>query len=164
MATYQAIAAVSAALRGLLADSAIPGVAPAEFQVVNADSLQSPMSDGVAILLYRVSLSTTSRNPAARGLAFDLHYLVAAWNADPIRQQLLLGWAARVFEDVPILTAEILNRHAPSPAVFQTGENVELSAEAVGAQDEAAVWSAVKALQQPAICYAARGVRIETRS
>jgi len=154
MATHQAIAAVSATIRALIAGAAIPETAGAEFQVVNADSLQSPMADGVAVFLYRVTVNSAARN------AVDLHYLVNACSADPIRQQLLLGWAIHVLDATPILTASVLNQHAPAPGVFQADERVELAAEVLTIQDEANVWNAVRALQQPSAAYVARGVRM----
>jgi hypothetical protein len=161
MATYQAIAAVSATIRALLAGAAIPAIAGAEFQVVNADSLQSPMADGVAVFLYRIGLNPALRSiPGRPSLAVDLHYLVNAHSADPIRQQLLLGWSAHVLQATPLLTASMLNQHAPEPGAFPADENVELTAEALAIQDEAAVWNSVHALQQPSIAYVARGVRI----
>jgi Pvc16 N-terminal domain len=152
MATYQAIAAVSASIRALLAGAAIPEIAGAEFQVVNADSLQSPMADGVAVFLYRVAV-----NPAARN-AIDLHYLVSGYSADPIRQQLLLGWAIHVLDGTPVLTASMLNQHGPG--AFQPEENVQLTPEVLTIQDEASVWNAVRALEQPSAPYVAHGVRI----
>ncbi|MCU1238723.1 MAG: hypothetical protein JWP63_6690 [Candidatus Solibacter sp.] len=154
MATYQAIAAVSAAIRGVLASAAIPEIAGAEFQVVNADSLQSPMADGVAVFLYRVTESAVIRTRRT----LDLHYLINAWSADPIRQQLLLGWAIQVLDGTSILTPSLLN--AASPGVFQPDESVQLMAETLAMQDESALWNAVRALQQPSAAYLARGVRI----
>jgi hypothetical protein len=161
MAKYQAIAAVSATIRALLADAATPAVAGAEFQVVHADSLQSPMADGVAVLLHRITANTALRRaPGTPGFAADLHYLVNAWSADPLRQQLLLGWAIHVLEATPILSASALNLHAQDAGTFGPDENIELAAESLAIQDEAAVWTAVRALQQPSVAYVARGVQI----
>jgi Pvc16 N-terminal domain len=163
LATYQAIAAVSAALRALLSNAAIPPISGAEFLVVNADSLQSPMADGLGVFLYRASVNTAIHTvPGRPSLALDLHYFVTAWSGDPIRQQLLLGWAARRLEDSPILTSAMLNQHAPAPGVFRPDESVELAAESLNIQDEVSVWNAVKALQQPSVTYVARGVRIDS--
>jgi len=156
VATYQALAAVSAAIRGVLTSAVIPEIAGAEIQVVNTDSLQSPMADGVAVLLYRVT-----PNPAMRGqLALDLHYLVNAWSADPIRQQLLLGWAIHVLEATPILSSSFLNQHTEAPGVFQPDEHVELSSETLTMDDESSLWSSVHALPQPSVAYVARGIRV----
>jgi hypothetical protein len=164
LAKYQAIAAVSATLRGVLADSVIPEIAGAEFQVVNADTLQSPMADGVAVFLYHVAANAAPLNGPPRsdpGLVLELHYLVTAWAADPIRQQVLLGWAARVLEAVPILSASVLNQHAPATGVFQAAESIRLTAGSLSLQDEASIWGAAKVLPQPSIHYVATGVRLD---
>ncbi len=167
MATYQAIAAVSAAIRGLLENSVTLEIAGAEVKLVNADILQSPMADGVGIFLYRISTDPTIHRPGPPGppirpvLAENLHYLVTAWSPDPVRQQVLLGWALRVIEDSPLLSASLLNQHGPAPNIFSPGDSVELAAEALSIQDESEIWHAAKAWQQPSISYVARGVRIE---
>jgi hypothetical protein len=160
LATYQAIAAVSAALRGLLTGAANPEIAGAEFQVVNGDTLQSPMADGVALFLCQVAVNNSARTgPPA--LAVDLHYLIAAWAADPIRQQVLLGWAAHVLQGTPVLNASMLNPQAPAPPVFRGEESVRLVATPIAMQDETAIWNAARALQQPSLHYVATGVRID---
>ncbi len=164
MATYQAIAAVSTAMRVLLETSVTPETAGAEFKVVNADSLQSPIADGVGIFLYRVTADPVVHGlqpPDRHFLAMSPHYLVIAWSPDTVRQQMLLGWALRVFEDSPLMSATFLNQNGPAPDVFRPDEKVELISETLTIQDEVAIWNAAKAWQQPSVAYVCRGVRIE---
>jgi hypothetical protein len=120
MASYPAIAATSDALLGLLRTASIGG----EFDGVTfahygSASFQSPMSLGLSLYLYRISVSST-RNLCPRisadGTRFrppiplDAHFLVTAWASDPIKQQRMLGFAIRTIEDTPILPAGVLNQ------------------------------------------------------
>ena len=166
MATYQAIAAVSAAVRALLEHAVTSAVAGAEVRVVNSEGLHARPADGVTIYLHRVTANTMVRGAPGRhgraGLALDLHYLITAWATDPIRQQSLLGWALRVLEDTAVLTAHALNEQAPGPDVFKADESVELVLEPLSIQDDTAIWNAAGARFETSASYIARGVRIDS--
>ena len=69
MATYQALAATSSAIVGLLASAAAsPGAefAGLPIQVCRAEDLQKPMSEGLSLYLHRVVVSTEHRNRLPR--------------------------------------------------------------------------------------------------
>ena len=172
MATYPAIAATSDAVLGLLQSAAVgtefDGVAFAHYQ---SGDFESPMSDGVSLYLYRVTVSS-NRNlpPQVRPdgrryrppIPLDVHYLVTAWAETAVRQQRMLGFAIRTLEDTPILPAGVLNQHSPEPNVFRPEETVELVYENLTVQDIGYIWDVAQTKEQPSATYTARMVEIES--
>lgn len=172
MARYSAIAATSEAILGLLQSAAVgsefDGVQFAHYQ---ASDLESPMSEGVSLYLYRITVSANRNLPPPLGrdgrryrppIPLDLHFLVTAWAGDAIKQQRLLGFAIRVLEDTPVLPAGVLNQHGPEPDVFRPAETVELVFELLSVQDAGYVWDVAQTKEQPSATYVARMVEIES--
>jgi hypothetical protein len=173
MATYPAIAATSEAILGLLQSAAVGGeFDTVEFGHYQTGNLASPMSEGISLYLYRVTVSANRNLPPPRGpdgrryrppIPLDLHFLVTAWAETAIRQQRLLGFAIRTLEDTPILPAGVLNQHSPEPNVFRPEETVELVFEGVTIQDFGYIWNVAQTKEQPSATYVARMVEIESR-
>jgi hypothetical protein len=172
MATYPAIAATSEAVLGLLQSATLGTEFDAvEFAHYQANSFESPMSDGVSLYLYRVTVSANRNQPPHVGpdgrryrppLPLDVHFLVTAWAETAIRQQRLLGFAIRTLEDTPILPAGVLNQHGPEPDVFRPEESVELVYETLSVQDVSYIWEVAQTKEQPSAPYVARMVQIES--
>jgi hypothetical protein len=172
MAAYPAIAATSQAVLGLL-ESAAPGseFAGTRFEHYGADDLNEPMSEGVSLWLYRVTINTVRRSLPPRvdsdgtrflpSLPLDLHYMLVAWG-QPLKQQRLLGWCARVIQDTPILPVGLLNHYGPEPDTFGPEEAVELVWESLSQQDIYDIWDVAKSHAQPSISYLARMIEIES--
>ncbi len=172
MASYPAIAAMSEAVLGLLRTASIGGEFDGvQFAHYGSANFQSPMSVGLSLYLYRLSVSLT-RNLAWRVSAdgvrsrppipLDAHFLLTAWADDPIKQQRMLGFAIRTLEDTPILPAGVLNQHSPEPDVFRPDETVELVFEAVSVQDASYIWEVAQTKEQPSATYVARMIEIES--
>ena len=137
MATHQAIAAVSLALKGLL-DRGLPKeeFPDAKIELLRPADFAGGMAEGISLLLYRVSINGTQRNLppriAADGMRFrpplpiDLHYLLSAWADDADIQQSLLAWAVRVLEDTPRLSGSVINPFMAAPPAFRADESIEL--------------------------------------
>jgi hypothetical protein len=172
MAQYPAIAATSEAILGLLQSAVVggefDGVAFAHYQAKN---FESPMTEGVSLYLYRLTVSSNRNLPPRDGrdgrrykppLPLDLHFLVTAWADDAVKQQRLLGFAIRTLEDTPILPAGVLNQHGPEPDVFRPEETVELVFEGLSVQDTSYVWEVAQTKEQPSAPYVARMVEIES--
>ena len=172
MATYPAIAATSDAVLGLLQSAAVgtefDGVAFAHYQ---SGDFESPMSDGVSLYLYRVTVSSNRNLPPQVGpdgrryrppIPLDVHYLVTAWAETAVRQQRMLGFTIRTLEDTPILPAGVLNQHSPEPNVFRPEETVELVYESLTVQDVGYIWDVAQTKEQPSAPYVARMVEIES--
>lgn len=173
MATHQAIAAVSLALKGLL-DLGLPKeeFPDAKIELLRPADFAGGMAEGISLLLYRVAINGTQRNLppriAADGTRFrpalpvDLHYLLSAWADDADVQQSLLAWAMRLMEDTPRLAGNLINPFMPAESVFRADESVELICDVLP-QDQ---WLALYDRFAPALCasmtYVVRMVQIDS--
>lgn len=174
MATWNAIAATTSALVGLL-DDAYPRefgkltVAPAHASDFTGDK---SIPDGFTVCLYRVSINGSLRNLPPRtgpdgaryrpSLPVDLQYLITPWAGNVEKQQRLLGWGLRHLEDNPILPAGLLNRYLSEPDVFRPEETVELVFESLSLPDFTNIWDKVKPRLQTSALYVARMVLIDS--
>jgi hypothetical protein len=177
MATRLAILATAQAIRDLLAEAgAGTEFADCDFKVVQAAELgdETPVvAEGLTVCLYQVSASASQHNTPPRpgptgqhsraAMALELHFLLTPWSASAEQQLGLLGWALRVLDDTPILTANFLNAGFPGQVVFQPDESVELSFNPLSLHDLARL---AESLRQPrvldSISYLARPVSIDS--
>ena len=173
MATHQAIAAVSLALKGLL-DLGLPKeeFPDAKIELLRPADFAGGMAEGISLLLYRVAINGTPRNLppriAADGTRFrpalpvDLYYLLSAWADDADVQQSLLAWAMRLMEDTPRLAGNLINPFMPAESVFRADESVELICDALPQEQ----WLALFDRFAPALCasmtYVVRMVQIDS--
>ena len=175
MATFAAIYATSAALKGLL-EAAAPDetdFAHASFPLLRSEDLQQSTPDALAVslYLYHVGVNASRRTAPDRWdadggrrpgiLPLDLHYLMTAWAKDAGTQQRLLGWAMRVVQDTPTLPAGLLNANSPT-RIFRPDETVEVLLETLSQQDVYDIWEVARNNQQPSAAYIARVVEIES--
>lgn len=171
MASYQAIAAVSRAIRGLLELACPrPEFDGARFEVYQASNFQNPMDEGVSLYLYRVSTSSRRNLPSRIGpngetyrppLPLDLYYMLTAWGRTFEKQQALLGFCIRELGNMPILPSGLLNHFGPTD-VFRDEEAVELVFEPLTLQDFSNIWEPLKPNLQPSATYVARMVSLES--
>jgi hypothetical protein len=178
MATWNAIAATSRAILGLLED-AYPrddfgrlAFASAHVSDYTADGTDRLERDGFLLCLYRVGINGTLRNLPPRtgpdgiryrpSLPVDLHYLLTPWAENVEKQQRLLGWALRQLEDNTILPAGLLNRYLREPDVFRPEETVELVSDPLPLADFTNVWDKLKPRMQTSMTYVARMVLIDS--
>jgi len=172
VASYQAIAAVSRAIKGLL-DLACPRPEfdGARFDVYQANNFQNPMDEGVSLYLYRVATSSRRNLPSRVGpngetyrppLPLDLYYMITAWGRTFEKQQGLLGFCIRELGNTPILPSGLLNHFGPDRHVFREDEAVELVFEPLSLQDFSNIWEPLKPNLQPSATYVARMVSIES--
>jgi hypothetical protein len=173
MATFQAIAATGQAMLGLLADACPkPEFANAQFELYQIGNFGNPMEEGVSLYLYRIAVSGARRNmPPVTGpdgrrrrppIPLDLHFMLTAWARSAVKQQRLLGWTIRMFEDVPILPTGLLNNYGPEPDIFNPGETVEVILESLTLQDWNNLWSATKTNPSLSVGYVARMIGIDS--
>jgi len=179
MARFDAVAAVSSALMGLL--DAAARVDQTQLGGAVTVSVVSPPALAVAvpantrqlaIWLYRVSPNANRRQvtPPPRpnepkrlpGTAVDLHYLVVARANDAITQQRLLGWAIRALEDHPSLPSAVLNNGAFADC-FRGDETVETTLEPLTGQEENDIWQVAQSARLPSASYLARMVVLDSR-
>jgi hypothetical protein len=173
LGTFQAIAATGQAMLGLLSDAVPRDQFPnAQFELYQMSNFQQPMEEGISLFLYRIAANTTRRNlpptTAPDGRRFrppiplDLYYIASVWAPTAVRGQRLLGWAIRMFEDVPILPTGLLNNYAPEPDVFRPDETVEIILDSLTLQDFNNFWGVSKASMQLSVGYIARMLHIQS--
>jgi hypothetical protein len=173
MGTFQAIAATGQAMLGLLSDAVPRDQFPnAQFELYQMSNFQQPMDEGISLFLYRIAANTSRRNlPPTVGpdgrrfrppIPLDLYYIATAWAPTAVRQQRLLGWAIRMFDDVPVLPTNLLNNFGPEPEIFQPGETVELILDSLSLQDLNNFWGVSKASLQLSVGYMARMLFIQS--
>jgi hypothetical protein len=174
VATWNAIAATTRAILGLLED-AYPRefgkltFAPAHLSDFADDEVRP---DGFTLTLYRVAVNGNLRNQPPRlgpdgiryrpSLPLDLQYLLTPWAGDVEKQQRLLGWSMRQLEDNPMLPAGLLNRFLREPDVFRSSEAVELVSEPLPLGDFTNLWDKLKPHMQTSVTYVARMVLIDS--
>lgn len=170
MATYAAIAGVSQSLVGLLrrasSGTEFAGVVVAQYQAAN---LEKPMSEGISLWLYRITVAPernavpasdadgTRRLPA---LPLDLHYLLTAWAAEPVQEQRLFGWAVRTLEDSRLVPAGVLGEHLPERDAFGPQESVELVWQPLSFSEQLDLWEGVRSKMRPSAAYLVRTVHL----
>jgi hypothetical protein len=173
MGTFQAIAATGQAMLGLLSDAVPRDQFPnAQFELYQMSNFQQPMEEGISLFLYRIAANTARRNlPPTVGpdgrrfrppIPVDLYYIATAWAPTAVRQQRLLGWAIRMFEDVPVLPTGLLNNYGPEPEIFKQGETVEIILDSLTLQDLNNFWGVSKASLQLSVGYIARMLHIQS--
>ena len=173
MGTFQAIAATGQAMLGLLSDAVPRDQFPnAQFELYQMSNFQQPMEEGISLFLYRIAANTSRRNlPPTTGpdgrrfrppIPLDLYYVATAWAPTAVRQQRLLGWTIRMFEDVPILPTGLLNNYGPEPEIFKQGETVEVVLDSLTLQDLNNIWGVSKSSLQLSVGYIARMLHIQS--
>lgn len=173
MGTFQAIAATGQAMLGLLSDAVPRDQFPnAQFELYQMSNFQQPMEEGISLFLYRIAANTSRRNlPPTTGadgrrfrppIPVDLYYIATAWAPTAVRQQRLLGWTIRMFEDVPILPTGLLNNYGPEPEIFKPGETVEVVLDSLTLQDLNNFWGVSKSSLQLSVGYVARMLHIQS--
>ncbi|HYV11951.1 MAG TPA: DUF4255 domain-containing protein [Pyrinomonadaceae bacterium] len=173
MGTFQAIAATGQAMLGLLSDAVPRDLFPnAQFELYQMSNFQQPMEEGISLFLYRIAANTSRRNlPPTTGpdgrrfrppIPVDLYYIATAWAPTAVRQQRLLGWAIRTFEDVPVLPTGLLNNYGPEPEIFKQGETVEIILDSLTLQDLNNFWGVSKSSLQLSVGYVARMLHIQS--
>jgi hypothetical protein len=173
MGTFQAIAATGQAMLGLLSDAVPRDQFPnAQFELYQMSNFQQPMEEGISLFLYRIAANTSRRNlPPTTGpdgrrfrppIPVDLYYVATAWAPTAVRQQRLLGWAIRMFEDVPVLPTGLLNNYGPEPEIFKQGETVEIILDSLTLQDLNNFWGVSKSSLQLSVGYIARMLHIQS--
>lgn len=171
MATYHAISTIGQAVLGLLRAARQPTEFPgARFELYQARNFKQPMDEGVSLFLYRVQASTarrqlpgrisTSGRHYRRPLPLDLFYMLNAWGRTAEMQHVLLGWAMRVIEDSPTLSAGVLN--AVRPDTFHPDEAVDLVHDPLTLQELSNMWDLYQEGFDTMATYVARVVAIDS--
>jgi hypothetical protein len=174
MANTHAIDAISSSLVGLLKDARPNEFSDSKVELYQASDFNKSPASVLSIYLYRVAFNPAGRTRSFRlgtdgkryrpALPLDLFFMLTAWSkTDTKQQQHLLAWAARVFDDYPVLPSSVLNHYANTPS-FQAEESIELTPEFVTQEQLVSIWEVGKQNQQPSLVYVARCVPIDSET
>ncbi|MFP5245900.1 MAG: DUF4255 domain-containing protein, partial [Thermoanaerobaculia bacterium] len=193
MSTAFAIGAVSAVLKNLL-DNAVVNESIASsagnvhVSVIAPDLVKAAASNKTRLnlFLYHVEPNTAWRNMGmpsrdADGrrltnapLALDLFYLLTAYAEADFVAEILLGYAAQLLHEVPILTRDsirktfsgILNPPLDNIAKSELSEQLEqikITPHVMNSEESSKLWSALQTNYRPSIAYRVSVVLIEAK-
>ena len=137
------------------------------FELVSGGQLAGEIDEitRITLHLYRITVNEhtrQSRRPGAAtdrttALNLDLHYLLSAWAANPLDEQVPLAWAMRQLHQVPVLDLANLSPDAG----WGADEAVQVLPVDLSTEDLMRVWDALDPSYRLSASYVARVVRID---
>jgi len=174
MATFRAITTACEAVIGVLQQSWQPSIfngAQLTFQVYRTADFSAPMTAGVSLFLYYITLNSVQRSmpmrPGPDGklrrpeLPLDLHFILTPWAKDASLEHDILGWMMRTIEDNPVIGSGLLN--ATAAGVFRDDETVEIVRSDLALEEIFRIWDVLPGDIQLSVPYTARVVRLESQ-
>ena len=119
----------------------------------------------ITLLLYRVTVDeharqTRAANRTADGpapLSLDLHYMVTAWGATSLDEQVTFAWTLRQLHEHPVLDASALSPEAG----WAPDEVIQIVPAELTTEDMMRVWDGFEASYRLSSTYVARLVRLD---
>jgi hypothetical protein len=156
MAQYQAIAAVAAAIRGLIRER-YPRDAfnSLTVEIYQAKEIEKGLTgDGFAILPWRVAINTQRRARGPRvdifgrrfkpSLPIDVSFMIIPVASSSEKQLRMLGWVMRALEDAGPITAAQLNDYLTEDNIFTVEEDVDLVCDPLALADQLNMWDRIR--------------------
>jgi hypothetical protein len=156
MAQYQAIAAVAAAIRGLIRER-YPRDAfnSLTVEIYQAKEIEKGLTgDGFAILPWRVAINTQRRARGPRvdifgrrfkpSLPIDVSFMIIPVASSSEKQLRMLGWVMRALEDAGPITAAQLNDYLTEDNNFTVEEDVDLVCDPLALADQLNMWDRIR--------------------
>jgi hypothetical protein len=148
----------------MLAGRPMPACA---FDLVSCGQLAGDVEETtrVTLLLHRVAVNEHARqsrpaNAAADGrapLSLDLHYLLTAWAATPLDEQITFAWTLRQLHQHPVLDASSLSPEAG----WARDEVIQIVPSELSTEDMMRIWDALDPSYRLSATYVARYVRLD---
>jgi hypothetical protein len=143
---------------------AMPGCS---FELISCGQLAGAIEEStrITLLLYRTTVNEHARQArsptrAADGpapLSLDLHYLVTAWGATPLDEQVTFAWTLRQLHEHPVLDASALSPEAG----WGRDEVIQIAPSELSTEDMMRVWDALDPSYRLSSSYVARLVRLD---
>ena len=89
--------------------------------------------------------------------ALDLHYLLTAWAATPLDEQITFAWALRQLHEHPVLDASSLSPEAG----WARDEVIQIVPSELSTEDMMRIWDALDPSYRLSATYVARYVRLD---
>jgi hypothetical protein len=147
----------------------VDGIAmpPCSFELLSCSQLAGNIDETnrITLLLYRVTVNEHARqmraaNRSADGpapLSLDLHYLITAWGATSLDEQLTFAWTVRQLHEHPVLDASALSPEAG----WARDEVIQIVPAELSTEDMMRVWDALEPSYRLSSTYVARLVRLD---
>ncbi|GAC1634773.1 MAG: hypothetical protein NVS9B10_30920 [Nevskia sp.] len=137
------------------------------FELVSSGQLAGTIEDSahITLYLYRITVNEYGRQMRRPGspsnlaapLGIDLHYLLSAWAANPLDEQVALAWAIRQLHQFPVLDASSLSPEAG----WGPDEVVQVIPAELSNEDVMRIWDALDPAYRLSMSYVARMVRLD---
>jgi len=137
------------------------------FELTSSGQLTGDISETthITLYLYRITVNEHSRQtrrataPADSfvPLGIDLHYLLTAWAANPLDEQVTLAWAMRQLHQYPVLDASSLSPEAG----WASDEVIQVVPAELTTEDVMRIWDALDPAYRISVSYVARLVRLD---
>ena len=137
------------------------------FEAISCGSLAGELGEEatrITLLLYRSTVNEHARQQrtgaSASGispLTLDLHYLLTAWGATPLDEQITFAWALRQLHEHPVLDASSLSPEAG----WARDEAVQIVPHELALEDLMRIWDALDPGYRLSASYVARLVRLD---
>jgi len=136
------------------------------FELVSSGQLAAEAEEGtrITLYLYRITVDEHSRLARRQGgvrdhaaLSLDLHFLLTAWAANPLDEQLSMAWAMRQLHQAPVLDASTLSPEAG----WQRDEVIQVIPSELSNEDIMRIWDALHPSYRLSTSYVARVVRLD---
>lgn len=118
----------------------------------------------ITLCLYRITAdehARQTRRPGGTGgpapLGVDLHYMLTAWGANPLDEQVPMTWAMRQFHHVPMLDLALLSPDGG----WERDESVQIMPTELTTEDVMRIWDALDPPYRLSASYVARVVRLD---
>jgi hypothetical protein len=137
------------------------------FDLVSSGQLTGDIADTtrITLYLYRITVDEhtrqTRRSGASRAapapLSLDLHYLLTAWAANPLDEQVTMAWAMRQLHQVPVLDLAVLSPEGG----WERDEALHVLPAELTTEDVMRIWDALEPSYRLSTSYVARVVRLD---
>lgn len=137
------------------------------FELVSCGQLAGDVEEStrITLLLHRVTVDEHGRQVRAAGaalagpapLSLDLHYLLTAWAATPLDEQVTFAWALRQLHQHPVLDASVLSPEAG----WSRDEVIQIVPAEMTTEDMMRIWDALDPSYRLSATYIARLVRLD---
>lgn len=164
MANVYAIHAVGNSIATYLRNTYPTGMPACRFELVSSGQLAGEFDETtrITLYLYRVTVNEHGRGQRRSGsarapLGMDLHYMLSAWAANPLDEQVTLAWAMRALHEVPVLDVSSLSPEAG----WARDEIVQVVPAELSTEDVMRIWDALDPAYRLSVSYVARVVVLD---
>lgn len=137
------------------------------FELTSSGQLAGDISETtqITLYLYRIMVNEHSRQTRRSAaptdgfvpLGLDLHYLLTAWAANPLDEQVTLAWAIRQLHQCPVLDASSLSPEGG----WGSDEVIQIIPAELTTEDIMRIWDALDPAYRISASYVARVVRLD---